>query len=165
VPSLLIKVRKTRWYRPPPAFVPEGDVAADCISDLRISDNALSVWLIEDSNANLDRVVTALAANSERVENIDYLLFSDSVVSRLGLKIKNVDGGTPDSNANHQWHRDLIELTGRKTLEFVIAVYSECTTGRVLKPTVIELIKKAVVNNELDASLFKPKLAETVQGN
>jgi hypothetical protein len=162
VPSLLIKIRRARWYKPPPVFVPEGDIAADCLADLRISDNALSVWLIEESNSNLDRVLTALAANSDRVDNIDYLLFNDSVITKLGLKVRNAEGETPDESANRQWHRDLIELTGRRTLDFVIAIYNESTTGRVPKATVLERLTRAVANSELDTNRLKAGVAETL---
>jgi hypothetical protein len=163
VPRLLIKVRKANWQKDAlPSFVEEGDIPADCLRDLRVKDNQLSVWHVNDDNSNLKRVLTALAANAGNLSNTDYLLFDSQVVTTLGLNIKKTEGGTPDRQANREWHHDLVHLSGRKILDLAITMLYQSKTDRVLEKTVSIWITTAITNNEIDSSRLSPGLAAKV---
>lgn len=146
-----------------PSFLENGDIPADCLSDLRTKENKLSVWYIDDDSSNLPRVLTALAANCDDLSNIDYLLFDHQIVAELGLEVSKTSGGTPDKEANSAWHRDLEDLSGRKVLNFATAIFYGSTLGRKPENVVSEWLKAGIDNNYLDRSKLKPKLAARVQ--
>lgn len=161
--SLLIKIQRSRWYRTGlPPFIKKPDIPADCLADLNIQENSLSLWYIEHDKSNLRRVLTALAANCNFVSNVDYLLFDGTIVTTLGLKIEKTDGGTPDKLANRSWHHDLIELSGRKIVDLAHAIFFDSTTERIPKAKISVWLKEALERSELDASRLNAKLAAKV---
>ncbi len=163
MPRLLVKVKKAVWQRSaPPSFLAQGDIPADCLSDLNIKNNQLSAWYVHDDRSNLNRVLTALAASGAYLSNVDYLLFDDAIVTELGLEIRKTAGGTPDGHANREWHRDLTQLSGRKVLDLAVAVFYRSEAGRELEKTLLTSIKAAVAKNQIDTSKLQPKLAARV---
>ena len=160
---LLIKVQKRLWDRQQPAFVESGDISADCLIDLNVKDNCLSIWEVVEDNANLDRVLTALAANLHHASKIDYLLFDSDVPLKLGLVVKSNPGGTPDSNANDTWHRDLIELSGKRLLAFAIAVFENASRVRCQESKVVKMLRDAIDRNEVDRSKMSDVLLAKLQ--
>jgi hypothetical protein len=163
VSRLLLKIRKALWERTSlPAFLPKGDIPADCLANLNIGDNALSVWYVEDDESNLDRVLTALAATRDVVSHIDYLVFDYTVVTNLGLKISKTDGDTPDNFANRSWHHDLTELTGRGVLGLAIAIFYDSDVKRIPQKRILECLKGAVRNSEIDSLRLRPEVAAKV---
>lgn len=118
MPSLLRKVKKSSWYQEHEElpWLQLGEVPADSLADLRTDGNALSLWLIEDE-ANIDRVLAAISTQSIHISNADYRLLDLQVVADRGFKLNENPGETADSSAN-LWHRDLVELSAGKLVEF-----------------------------------------------
>ncbi len=161
--KLLIKVKKAVWQKSGmPSFVGSNDVPGNCLADLRIANNELSTWYITDDRSNLRRVLTALAANSEFVSNIDYLIFDYSVVAELGLEIRKTVGRTPDRHANREWHHDLVNLSGRNVLRLAVAMFHNSDLGREFPRTVSAWIREATERHEIDISLLNAKLVPKV---
>jgi len=163
VSRLLIKVQKRLWDRQQPAFVDPGDICADGLIDLNVKDNRLSVWEVAEDNANLERVLTALAANCTYTSKIDYILFDSGVPLKLGLAIKSTPGGTPDSKANETWHRDLIELSGKKLLAFALAAFENASRERCQEHKVVNMLKGAIERNEIEQSKLSEVLLAKLQ--
>lgn len=162
MPRLLVKVHKIVWEKSGlPSFLKRGDIPADCLSDLNTEQNELSVWYIENDGANLNRVLTALAATCGFVSNLDYLIFDYEIVTALGLTITKTDGETPDSVANRSWHRDLAKLSGENLLKFALAIFYDSSVIRIPKKKIGEWLKTALANGELDLKL-PPGLAEKI---
>ncbi len=100
--SLLFrKVRESRWYTAGDAaefaWLPASDAQADALDDLRTKSNALSVFVINEDRSNLERVATAFAASGDELTNIDYAIFDDDVLHRLGVPPRPEPGRTPDA--------------------------------------------------------------------
>lgn len=164
MPSLLIKIKQSHWLKTrKPPYLGNEDIPGECLQDLRILDKGLSVWQISDDRSNLNRVITALAASGQHIQNIDYLLFDDSIVNKLALKIKETPGGTPDTFANRSWHRDLIELSGRNLSDLAHAIFYSSEMGRVLQKELARSLSSALSNKELDSALLDPKLAKKME--
>jgi hypothetical protein len=163
VAKLLVTVRKSRWYSGGlPSFLEKNDIPADCLTDLRTQQNEMSAWRIEADNSNLHRVLTALAATRHDADHIEYILFEESIVPGLGIKITKTHGGTPDTHANRMWHYDLAELSGARLLALANGMFRNSETGRVLNKKVLELVKAGVARSEIDASKLTSKLAAKV---
>lgn len=157
MPRLLVKVKKANWLKS--KKLEEGDVPGDCLQDLRIKDNELSVWKIEADNSNLNRVMTALAANHESITTFDFLLFDEAVIATLGLKMNVTVGKTPDREASSRWHRDIIGLSGKKALSLVVAIFDSAEWERFWEPQVSESLKNALSLGHIDRESLNAKLA------
>jgi hypothetical protein len=162
VPSFLIKVTFGRWQTDPP-WLPAGDLQAAALFDLRFSNNKLSIWKIDDTNSNLDRVIAALSANNGKmsIENVDYVLLPPGLIQSLGVKIEKSPGGTLDRLANSEWHHDIVELSVSK-----IVAIAECIRGQTIlrkrEREIQKLLKDGLEKNHIDITRadkeLRPKL-------
>lgn len=90
---------------------PDAFICGDAISDLRTTDNNLSVWKA-DSEEDIEDAIVALALNRDAVEKIIYILIREEDLAKLEIEISDKKAGKApglrDSILNK--HRDLIEL-------------------------------------------------------
>ena len=136
---------------------------ADVFSDLKTDTNLLSVWHIEDSRANLENVLTALAANCERFTNVDYVLLGQDVIETLSIDMKQTDGASVDQNVN-QWHRDLDVGTAGKLLELAKEIYSRPDARkRMSEKELKSLLLAAVSTGRIEKSKLKDSLRVQVE--
>ena len=155
---LLIKLdNKRMWDRP--AWLPAGEVPAEAVQDFRADGNELSAWYVEPDRSNLDRVLTAIAANREHFEKLDYAVFDDAVVSHCGITIRTTPGQLPDEHASRTWHRDLIELSGRKLVTLAESIASGSPAERKPLPKIKELLTSAARDGHIKRELMKDELA------
>lgn len=148
---LLRKIRQGRWLPSDEGtWIPNGEIQADPLGDLSTTNGKLSVWVVSDDRANLDRVVAALAANCDKVSNIDYLIFNEETVVDPRFKVELTKGNSHDKGANTKWHRDLVELTAGKLVELARSMFHCCEKRRLLPKDVAKLIAQAVANEWID---------------
>lgn len=162
MPSFLIKVTFGRWQTDP-SWLPAGDLQAAALFDLRFSNNKLSMWKIDDTHSNLDRVITALAVNNGKlsIEKVDYVLLSPELTQSLGIKIEKSSGGTLDRLANSEWHHDITELS----VSQIVAI-ANCIKGltihRKAERDVLKLLKECLEKKHIDITRadkeLRPKL-------
>ena len=75
--KLLRKVDSKPHWEPDGEFseyIGAGKAPADALRDLATTDNALSVWQIDDNETNLDRVLAAIASTRQFLLKIDFLI-------------------------------------------------------------------------------------------
>jgi hypothetical protein len=158
---LLIKLdNKRMWDRP--EWLPAGEVPAEAVQDFRAEGNELSVWYVESDRSNLDRVLTAIAANREHFEKIDYTVFDDAVVERCGVTVRPTPGRLPDEHANRTWHRDLIELSGRKLVSLAESIATG-TPERKPMNQIKDLLGVAAREGHIKRELMRNELAAKLQ--
>lgn len=159
MPFILRKIRKSRWYNSERVlWLPAGEVQADALNDLQTIGNELSVWLIEDNKSNLNQVITALAANTEHVSNFDYILFSQQLLSRTDISMKESKGVSPDDHANANWHRDLVELSVGKLADLARQIQRQGEKARILQKNVVNRIVEGVRSGRIEMTRLKPKV-------
>ena len=150
MPLLLRKIRKGKWYKNDSVlWIGENEIQADALGDIVTSSNTLSVWLVEDDKSNLEQIIIALASGCDNISNFDYALLDVDSLSSLGTKIETKEGSTPYARAN-QWHRDLVELTTNKLFNLAEAIFVLSDRERVAEKTVLNWIKDAVRNGQID---------------
>lgn len=136
---------------------------ADVFSDLKTDSNRLSVWYIDDDLANLDHVLTALAANCERFSNVDYALLKDDVVTALNIGVEETEGGSLDQQVN-QWHRDLDIGTAGRLIALAKEIYSRTDARRRKSEKELKgLLVRAVSNGQIDKNKLKEPLRVQVE--
>ncbi len=158
---LLIKLdNKRMWDRPD--WLAAGEVPAEAVQDFRADGNELSVWYVEPDQSNLDRVLTAIAANREHFEKIDYAVFDDAVVDRCGIAVQATPGQLPDEHANRTWHRDLVELSGRKLVSLAESIAVGSAERRQMAQ-VKALLSAAARAGHIRKELMKAALAAKLE--
>jgi hypothetical protein len=142
-------INKRKWDRLNVPWLKPNQIQADPLGDLRINEGTLSVWQIEDDRANLDLVITALAATRQNFDKFEYGLFDQEIVTYLGLKVRISSGNTPIDAAN-DWHRDLIQLTADQALSLVKSMFDTLEKHRLYDDEVQTGILNAIQQGYLD---------------
>ena len=133
------------------------DVQADPVTDLKTTQNVLSVYSIDDERSNLARVVAAIAATRDHFDNLDYILFDKLILLEVDIKIKKAIGKTPDGQVNN-WHLELFELSGFKLVNVAKIILNKGEINRLLKKDVTRLIKDGLTSAQIDP--IKTRLKE-----
>ena len=159
MPQLLRAIRKRRWSTEEEiSGLSQGEIQADALGDLVTKNNTLSFWYIKDDRSNLETVIIALAANRDTISNLDYVLFNIDLVSEIGIKIEANEGGTPYDKANH-WHRDLVGLSATQIVKLAEIISLHSDKKRISEKQILNLIKDAVKNGDIDMARLKPDIA------
>jgi hypothetical protein len=164
MPLILRKIRKSKWYKHANVgWLPDGEVQADALGDLKTEENALSVWWLDDNKSNLNDLVAALASKCDTVANLDYALLDIDILSSLGIKLVETDGDSLHRDANDSWHRDLVELSASKLLALASAIASSGETKRIYPNVIIPLIASSVKAGQIDKDKLQAKVRTKIE--
>ena len=126
MPKYLRMISQRRWLtdRSEFSWLEEDDIPAEILTDFKAEDNNISLWIIDDHLAGLDRVIAALGTNGrDKVGAFDYLLVDTSAIDEQDFAIVATPGATRDAGIS-ELHRDVSELSGRKLLQLAAIFYS-----------------------------------------
>ena len=117
--------KKMNWSNPEwlDPEIAESCVPADAARCLRTTDNKLSVYSLDQSPEQMDRLIAALALTRNYLNPIDVAIIPIIVLSDCKIKSSKVNGNTPDSIVN-EWHLDLVNLKFSTLLKFANAIKS-----------------------------------------
>jgi hypothetical protein len=161
VARFLRAIRQRRWFTYPDIdWLPQGELQADALLDLRTVGNSISLYEIRDDSDEL-RIATALAANRDNVDVIDYAVFEDSQFTELDLAVSQSVGETPDATVN-SLHYDLLNLTARQ-VGGLAEVISNGAHTRIPRKTVSSLLAEAIEVERLDRERIKLSLLSRLQ--
>jgi hypothetical protein len=118
-----------------------GEFQADPLSDLNTSGNTISVYEIDEDEENLTQVAGAISIGRGKYDRFDYVLFPESVVSDLGLRLVNTLGQTADAQVN-QCHRDISDISAQRLVELVARIVR--SQRRIDSVTRRDLIKSII---------------------
>ena len=154
MPSLLRIISKQKWLAPP--WLPSEELPADPLSDLRTSENSLSVWLVSDEES-LERVIASLAAKRNKPDKFDYVLIDYDDVGELGITISQEAEETADPEIA-PLHHDLVYLTVNTVTALAHLIWERCARERLLPQQIAEMIARAVSKGRIP----RDKLAEKI---
>ena len=165
MPFLLRTIRKSRWYSEGKPYIAPSEASADALIDLKTDDDALSVFHIEDDRSNLERVITALAANRDRISNLDYALFAYHLLEEIDVQSKITAGESPDIAVNTFWHRDLVEFSALKLATLANAMLTRAQKVRVPERRIKELLFSALTNGQIEKSKIDPRITSMIDAH
>lgn len=150
MPLLLHTIRQSRWLRDEARpWLERNDVPADAVSDLRTTDNCLSVWEVAPDRSNLERIVRAVALSRDVIANTGFIVFEADLLTHIGVKSSGEHKGqTPDDEAN-DWHRDLVDLSGNQLVALTRTLLENGDSGTVLKKRLYELVVDGIAAKQL----------------
>jgi len=150
VPLILRKIRKAKWYRSEAVpWLAKEDLQADALVDLATKGNRLSVFVVEDDQSNLERIIAGIAANCDFISDFDYALFAQEALDEVKINAEDTSGETPDRVVN-SWHRDLVELSAANIFALAKVIATKAERKRVLSKRVLELVALAVASGQIE---------------
>lgn len=179
IKTFLRTVRRNRWQRdqfpkwisaPDQPWKALGDVIPGKLHDDDFPDDtdkirsALSLWLIDEEQSNLPRILAALASTRDSLKNIDYLLIPSTVLDK-GLEPTKTTGHSNDDVANESWHYDIQGITAVGACRLASIVVSEVDGGRAqLKraqlPEVANHLRKSIEDEHLDREMLNERVVK-----
>lgn len=166
MPRLLRVTEARRWdfVEDLPAWVPAGDIPAAPLGDLKPSPTSkISVWLVEDGEPNLNRVIAGIAAGRQSIDKLDVLLVDRAQVENLPITCVKTPGDSKDGEANGLWHFDLVELTFTKLRDLIQLLAQHGEGRRWDEDAVKELIVASVKANHIKLVDLKESVRDEVQ--
>ena len=152
--------RKRYWDNVP--WLEQGHIQADATKCLATIKNSLSIFILDESDEKMERVIAALASKRDHLADFDLALFSEDVLQECGIKRRKDQGDTLDREVN-DWHEDLIELTMSKVALLASAIKRGGCIKRYNEKKVATSIKNSLSNNFIDPEQIKPKLADSLR--
>lgn len=112
MPLLLRTIREENWIEGIPHWVPEGDIHADFLPEVRTKKNRLSAWLIQDDRSNLNLVIAAVAGIREQEDPFSYFLIDVNISQQVGVNVVVTAARSASERVSNEFHRDLEQLSG-----------------------------------------------------
>jgi len=154
----LITIKKRKWDELlDAAWLPKGEIQADPLGDLHPSEGSISIWWVDEQLLNLDDIIVALALTRDKWDIFEYGLFDSSIPGNLGLLVKETIGKTPLPQINH-FHRDLVELTVDKYVQFIKGIFPQVQKERAYRDDIWEKVREARNKHLIDANLLNKKI-------
>jgi hypothetical protein len=165
VTLVLRLIRQSRWDTPKTCdWLAPGDIPADPLADFaNTCENCLSVWFLDDDKKDLDDLIAALAANREKADRLDYVLFAEENLKEAEIVVASISGQTPDEQVNGL-HRDLTQLSAAKVLALTkIVWHKNLGLHRVDAKRGVQLVAAAVLRGRISLDKLRPKLRDDVR--
>lgn len=129
-------------------WLPDGELVADVLNELRTTRGSLSVYKIDTGMQNLDRVICAYACTRNSLNDIDYVLVPLEIILEQFDTAPTL-GATADDGVN-KWHLDIEHLSASKLLQLA-RVFQDHHSAmhRIRKRRVKSKIRNCIRNKHL----------------
>ena len=123
MPFLLRSTKYNKWITDEPDWLEDGETPADPIFGLDTKSNTMSVWAVESHEDQLDRIIAALAATRQSLQDFEYVLLDSQILTLAQIRSRKTEGKSPDAHLNSLLHRDLIEISAQKLVKLTAATF------------------------------------------
>ena len=163
MPKLIRKLEQKFWLDPQKADE-IGGLQADALKNFKTTENALSVFKLNDNDIekSVTRVLIAIACGRDKTDKIDYALFDDEILNTLNIKVNEKDGDTPDSDVN-KLHIDLHSLTGDAICKLAGFIQNFGELHRLWPKDVEKAIRKGIEEGHLEVTNINTKLFDKLK--
>jgi hypothetical protein len=159
---LRVVSKMSRWDGSKPVNRPEAKVCGDAITDLKTSENMLSIWMA-DSDEQIDESAAVVALGRTKLDKVCYVLLDNDALNQINLLLKDNKGECRPviDDSVLERHRDVIELDSAQ-LESLSAYmldqvrHEKCSfksSGQLKK-----IITKMISEKKVDPSRINDKL-------
>lgn len=161
---LVRKIARAKW---PEEKCELSFLDGDAISDLRTTDNTLSLWYI-DSEEELETAALALSASSksEKIDSFTVVWVPLEEIQAKGLSVVKSDGDTVVADLV-KMHRDLNEITYGKlgsTAEVIMdALITEKHYKRFTRAQIKSALIEAYKTNRICVEKCNPKFLSEIE--
>ena len=157
----LRKINKNKWFEAGTTSPALEELRADPVGDLATSGGGkLSVWVVEDGDQNLERVVCALASTMSSLQHMSFITFDPEDLVPLGVEHEHNEGDSRDIEANRKWHYDLVIPTAIKLVHFARHLWAQSTPQIILQKQLRAYMLKAIEAGTIRRDKLAPKIQE-----
>lgn len=146
-----------------PDWLIPGDIPGDLLNDLRTTSNNLSVFEVDDSQSNLDQIISAMAANRDNLNKLDYILIEKRLIANDDYELKKTDGNTLSDVVNTDYHLNIEMLSGIKLVKLAMFLSTHVEIETVRREDVLKKVVISINNGEINIEMLKDNLKEKVK--
>lgn len=156
--NLAILVRKISRAKWPEEICPINILCGDAISDLRTSDNTISLWRV-DSEADLSTAMLALAASSKssKIENVSLVWFAEETLLGKNIQLDTDSPGDTIVSDLVQYHRDACKITYQSLGDLASIIMTELIVNKHYKRFGRAEVKRALATAYKNDRIAKEK--------
>lgn len=142
---------------------PDAFINGDTLSDLRTTDNSLSVWKA-DTSEDLNDALVALALNRDKVDKIAYCFLDETILNRIEIQLSGEKQGAGPGldSVILSKHRDLIDLDFWRLgylAEYMLSLLNDTNNQKVIsRLNVKHLLVDYKDAGKIDITKMNPKL-------
>jgi hypothetical protein len=97
VAYLLRQVKYNRWlFDDEEAWIFQGKAPADIAPDFASEKNRLSLWVVDEEQTNLNRIILALVGNRSNLQHFEYILFEELILEQCSIASIQTPGDVLD---------------------------------------------------------------------
>jgi hypothetical protein len=142
------------------------NICADSISDeFRTKDNKLSIWEIPDENIDLG--ILAIALSSSRIETMDFIVLTRSMIEEAGLTIEKTTSKQNPLIGASNMHYDISNLClcdfARLASAYRCAGSDETRVKRYTQGELKEKISQAKNNGLIDSTNATDEIKKVIE--
>ena len=152
--------QKRHWDNVP--WLPHNDTQADVMQCSTTKTNTLSVYVLEEPDWQVERVIAALALTRDNIAHMDVAVVPDRVLTQCDIGKRVLQGDTPDSEVN-SWHQDLVGLTIGKVARLAVAIKTQGKIDRYPVSKVKEAIKRSMSANCIGKERVRERMTESLR--
>lgn len=152
MPTLLrvLPNRKLGWgWEDALPWLEHDDIPADPLGQITTYKNTLSVFEVNDDPSRIERVAVALAAGKQKLDDVEYIVFDQSILDEVGIVLDNKLGKTCDPEVN-DWHRDMKEVSANKLVSFAKKAVPALKPNWVLAKKIRQLLVAACRERKIE---------------
>lgn len=133
------------------SWTSDADPPADAVTDLKTTDNRLSVFVTDGSEASLRYIIAAMAANANHIDDVQYCLLDESCVREIGLEILENPGKTKCQSVD-SLHRDLVNLRSSSLSKLTATMKNKARFEVCISKQVCTWLHLAIQEKQIDPS-------------
>ena len=152
---LVRKIARAKW---PEESCSINMLSGDAISDLRTTNNTISLWRV-DSEAELLTAMLALAASSKssKIENVSLVWFPEEALLNRNIQLDTDSPGDTIVSDLAQFHRDACKITYKSLGDLAVLIMTELIQEKHYKRFGRAEVKQALVNAYKDHRIAEEK--------
>jgi hypothetical protein len=119
------------------------ELPSDALLNVKTQNNSLSIYLLDDEGADLEKILCAHASTRDHINRIDYVVISEDMLLETGMELENTPGQTPVNYVN-DLHHDIVHISADRLIGMVKSSIINGWICRLTPPKVKKLIKSHV---------------------
>lgn len=127
------------------------------LRELRLHNDRLSVFLVNDYKSNIYRIAAALAATRRNPDTMEYFLLDVSELDALSINWRNTPMDTTPDDAVNCVHVDLIVPDPAKLTDLAQTLRTNGETESLSRNEVKQMITRGIVAREIDLERIRIK--------
>lgn len=161
MPMIVRKVTVKNWVSEEFDWLEPGAIEADAVTDLKTTQNKLSIFFVEDED-EAKLAVAMVAVTAKETKHFGYALIPLEVWQALNLETEEENATTPHALVN-SWHRNVIKLSSDRLVALAKAIKKH--TPIYFYPDVLaEVLSRSISDNSIQLNQVQdPKIKKKIE--